>query len=99
MGDCLTCTRPCVKAGKPREVSSVKTSDWTSEWPTEDGYYWMHYTWASHTAINIPPDLGTLCVRQLSGHPVYIMDGGFVYKREFKMAWFMRIPIPELPKE
>lgn len=69
-------------------------NDWTKEWPTEPGWYWLYGWWSPNTANQ--PRLMAVRVRLISdGKPVYIADGNF-FAREGG-GWWRRMDVPELP--
>ena len=81
------------------------SEDWTSEWPTEPGYYWFYgRRWRSSDCN----DFYLVGVHELGGDVVYVQaeprcleieaGGPFIYKDTVGLGWWQKVQFPDAPK-
>jgi hypothetical protein len=69
---------------------------WTSEWPTEEGWYWAYGVWWD---LSERLELEPVHVWVTKHTVAYVAKGTFIYpSEEHKLLW-QRIPKPELPEK
>jgi len=67
---------------------------WTSEWPTETGYYWFH-GWCFRDR-NYEARTYLVRVRHTSNSVAYITEGHFIYESQAEGVWMPAdIPHPQ----
>lgn len=70
--------------------------NWTKEWPTEEGHYWLYYPEKDK--------LEYVKVRQAGSKPnkflIYVENGHFLFKEENKnkVMWWIKATLPTLPE-
>lgn len=70
-------------------------SDWTTELPTETGWYWFY----GQQFKDSKPGLQTIQVVSGRNGPVRVCGAAFMYGSELgKMRFFKKMETPELPK-
>lgn len=74
------------------------TNAWSSEWPTEPGWYWFYGNYAGERASGMKPMLRPMEARQISNGIMYIGWGTFLYKHEFGTAQFLPLTEPQPPE-
>jgi hypothetical protein len=76
--------------------------NWTPEWPTEPGYYWV---FGDAFGVGTMPGetepyrkLEQAKVRKISNGVLYIVSGQIAYPREAGPCVWLKIDEPELPQ-
>ena len=91
-----------------KQLDLQSAEGWTSDWPTEPGWYWFYgYLWpfparrepgivlASWERL----DLDVVNVSQTPDGLVYTARGEFIYPEEDHRGYFKRIETPVIPAE
>lgn len=74
--------------------------EWTTEWPTEPGWYWFYGRLSAiATRMDASPRLYSVLVRKGSNHFAYIAEGSFVYQEEGAVGKWIAADVPEIPGE
>lgn len=68
-------------------------NEWTSDWPTEPGWYWFYGYKYGEARLSI----GTVSIKTISNGIMTVMDGHFMYQQEGHVGVFQRIPTPVIP--
>lgn len=74
-------------------------TEWSKEFPKEEGTYWCYGWHSTYGFNNNKPTL--MCVHvHLDGNnkPMYIADGNFLYKSEGAKGLWTKAILPTLPK-
>ena len=71
--------------------------NWTDEWPTEPGHYWL-YGWCFRDRDD-PADFYHVEVAKTMNSIAYITNGHFLYEMEGGEGIWHPIIFPELPQE
>jgi hypothetical protein len=70
-------------------------NEWTTDWPTEPGWYWFYgkrYGEEKHS-------IGTVEVFNVSNGVMRVLGGAFMYPQEGHVGVFQRIETPVVPAE
>ena len=73
-------------------------NEWTTEWPTEPGMYWL-YGWTFTTGYTKPPSFHYVQVR-MSGNSraMYITEGNFMWNNgRDGMGIWQPVSFPDVP--
>lgn len=76
--------------------------EWTKEWPTQQGLYWMYSYRYGKISCGTPckPELVLINVREINNGTMITGNGQFVYKSEPEEAHFkpaeLPLPYPEI---
>lgn len=69
---------------------------WTTEWPTESGFYWFYgFLWGYRNGDK--PRLVSVEVSPISNGIMYVTKGSFIYKREGHIGLWHVADLPKLP--
>ena len=85
------------------EVYTTGETEWTDQWPQDEGYFWAFGWPFSNRNLDRPPDLYSLKVQRIGtagGQPgslAYTASGAFVYKSEAGPLKFTRALTPHPP--
>lgn len=85
----------------------MSAAAWSTEVPTEPGYYWFYGVSDNERSFGLTPWLRFVTVRMptereagfLHGLPLlYIHEGSLIYPESYRLGcYWQRIPDPELP--
>ena len=74
---------------------------WTTEFPTEEGYYWFYgYRFGKDRGFGKKnkPELMFTEVREVANGMMYVANGNFMFPNEVEEPHFQKVELPEFPK-
>ncbi len=71
---------------------------WTTEWPTEPGWYWFY---GHKYGEDREPEFGIVRVHEISNGVMHTLDGQFMFQSEGHDGVFQQavLPVPPLKRE
>jgi len=76
----------------------MSKTDWTREWPREDGHYWFYGCPFGRREMFAGAEIEPELVHLKSRSGLIIGQGHFWYPEEGADGWFRPIDLPDLPK-